>query len=81
MDKSILVIETPDSCRECPLCVEDHMTYRDYCRIANDWIWTMDKPDWCPLKPVPKLIEINYGSDEQDWEKGYSSCLEGILDK
>ena len=59
MSKVIIVIDTPDGCRECPLCSEDHMTYRDYCRITDQYIWTLDKPDWCPLKPVPER-EFNY---------------------
>lgn len=80
MDKAIIVINTPDGCRECPLCGEDHMTYRDYCRITDQYIWALDKPDWCPLKPAPKKMEVSYGSDEQDWENGYNSCVEQIMD-
>lgn len=49
MNKAILVIDMPDGCRECPLCGEDYITHRDYCRITDQYIWTLDKPDWCPL--------------------------------
>ena len=59
MSKSILVIDTPVCCRECPLCREDHQTYRDYCSITADYIWTMDKPDWCQLIPLPEKYEID----------------------
>ena len=81
MNKAILVIDMPDGCRECPLCGEEHMTYRDYCCITDQYTWTLDKPDWCPLKPIPKKIEVSYGSDEQDLEKGYNSCIEQIMDE
>lgn len=78
MSKSILVIDAPDCCRECPLCAEDRQTYRDYCRITDNVIWTLDKPDWCPLKPIPKeqTVRPDYRCD---WELGYNSCLHDIL--
>ena len=62
MNKAILIIDMPDGCRECPLCGEDHMTYRDYCRITDQYIWTLDKPDWCPLNPVPEKVDV------PDWD-------------
>ena len=74
MNKSILVIDTPEYCRECPLCAEDHQTYRDYCRITDDVIWTLDKPDWCPLKPLPKKIDFNGA-----FEAGYNWFIDDIL--
>ena len=79
MDKAILVIDMPDNCRECTLCDEDHITYRDYCRITNNYILAMEKPEWCPLKPAPKKVKVMYGDDSQDWDKGYNSCVEEIV--
>ena len=88
MNKSILVINTPDDCRECPLCGEDYMTYRNYCRITNNYIRTMDKPDWCPLKLVPEKYDIeaerNKPHDKEcnwEFESGYNQCINEILDK
>ena len=82
MNKSILVIDTPECCRECPLCAEEHMTYRDYCRITNDVIWTMDKPKWCPLKPLPETLSPS-GHPDDDWGDGYvdgyNACIEEIV--
>ena len=82
MGKAILVIDIPDSCDKCPLF---HGFYTDMTCGANNYGINYPYPKdfrqkWCPLKPVQKLIDINYGSDEQDWEKGYNSCLEDILD-
>ena len=80
MNKSILVIDTPEYCRECPLCAEDRQTYRDYCRITDDVIWSLDKPDWCPLKPLPeketndRLVEWGNG-----YKSGWNKCLDAIL--
>lgn len=77
MGKAIIVIDTPDCCRECPLCGEDHMTYRDYCRITDQYIWTLDKPEWCPLKPVPSKYDMEYS--KSDFEAGFNSCVNEIL--
>ncbi len=74
MSKAILVIDMPENCYEC--CLNNY----HFCDVTADGIDIEHRPNWCPLKPAPELIEINYGSDEQDWEKGYNSCLEGILD-
>ena len=79
MDKAILVIDMPKGCYECPLAVETVHNY-DACCITGSRIMSYDKFDWCPLKLAPKPIEVNYGSDEQDWEKGYNSCVEQIMD-
>ena len=83
MSKSILVIDTPDSCRECTLCAEEHMTYRDYCRITDDVIWTLDKPEWCPLKPLPEKYNMdNVVCDRDydgDYEYGYNACIDEIV--
>lgn len=80
MNKSILVIDTPEHCRECPLREEYNQTYRDYCRITKNIIWTLDKPEWCPLKPLP---EKETRDCLKEWSNGYKSgwnkCLDAIL--
>ena len=88
MDKAILVIDMPSCCNDCSLVFSDNHGWWCPVRINDgeeidvykDYVEFHKKPDWCPLKPVPKQIKVNYGSDEQDWEKGYNSCLEEILD-
>jgi hypothetical protein len=84
MSKSIIAIETPYDCSNCPLCSEDHMTYRDYCRITNYHIFTSDKPYWCPLKPLPEKYDmetaITHDLDyDGDYEYGYNACIDEIL--
>lgn len=46
MSKSLVVIDTPETCSECPLFEID--LYRG-CRLGGDH-WE-EKPKWCPLKP------------------------------
>lgn len=79
MSKAMIVIDMPESCRECPLCREEHMTYRDYCCLANMRIWTIEKPDWCPLRELPEEELIWYEDEGSDYERGYNACLDEIL--
>lgn len=51
MGKSILVIDTPESCRECPCFLE---TATDCCGVNEKDIDGHGKPDWCPLQELPK---------------------------
>jgi hypothetical protein len=37
----------------------------------------MEKPDWCPLKPMPKHI-IDFGGDD-DYADGYNTCIDEII--
>lgn len=81
MSKSILVIDTPDYCTECPLCVEDS-NYRDRCLTLYERIFTTEKPDWCPLKTIPS--RCNYSGHPDDkygdgYADGYNDCIDEIL--
>lgn len=84
MSKSILVIDTPKCCRECPVCAsyqESAFSPREY------WCSPMDnrdaepegKPDWCPLKPAPEYELVWYDDEKSDWERGYNACIDEIL--
>ncbi len=55
MKKAILIIDMPDSCKDCPLCVSEEFIpsvdeYR--CIVENTAVDAYDKPDWCPLRPA-----------------------------
>lgn len=61
MNKSILVVDTPESCKECPLCknymkvhhVDKEDTYEIHCIGTGDTILKevgYEKPNWCPLE-------------------------------
>ena len=54
--KAILVIDMPETCDECIL-LQEHLSCL-YCRAGHQRILTEYRPDWCPLKPVPKKIDI-----------------------
>lgn len=44
----------PNRCDECLLC-NDYGNYIE-CKKAERQLLTYDKPDWCPLKPLPNEI-------------------------
>ena len=74
MSKSLLVIDTPETCSECPLFEIE--LYRG-CRLGGDH-WE-DKPKWCPLRPLPeKTIDAS-----DDYFHGYcngrNECIDEIL--
>ena len=58
MSKSILVIDTPEHCGECPF--RSFINYGKWCAAYDDTC--IDhypaKPEWCPLKPAPEKIEV-----------------------
>ena len=83
MSKSVLVIDTPESCYDCPFgtayCGE--LEYAGYCELADcldyDVILMTEehydcesksRPDWCPLKPLPEKSTIE--NDMTDYQCG-----------
>lgn len=86
MSKSILIIDTPESCAKCPIFFG---TYADMTCRGNGR--TIDYPfpdnriaEWCPLKEIPQKkpeIEIRKNNDyrENFYINGYNDCLDEIL--
>lgn len=95
MSKSILVIDTPDNCKNCLFCKKyqrihnlwagNITTYNPNCLLMdNDFfqeIPTEQKPDWCPLKDVPiKKKENKYHNSYQKGQTdGWNMCINEIL--
>ena len=89
MNKAILVIDMPSCCNECSLMVKDEYSY--FCPIKCDenktdlydnYIMFHRKPDWCPLKSIPKKLYI--GTDgimdcTNDFPYGWNACINEIL--
>ena len=97
MNKAILVIDMPSCCKECSLCVSEELfpSFDEYsCIVENVAVDVYDKPDWCPLKPMPEKIPefdhtVKAKSDNaydvglcmynKGLNRGYNSCIERIL--
>lgn len=72
MSKSVLVIDTPKNCYECPFGTEycGNLEYEGCCELAEcldcdtrliaeeyyDYE-SESRPDWCPLKPLPEKFD------------------------
>ena len=84
MNKSVLVMETPKSCYNCPFGTEydDNYFYKGNCELAEHLgkIMTLvteeyydfeskSRPDWCPLKPLPEKKEYIVPIDNVESQK------------
>ena len=90
MNKSILIIDTPMCCNECSLMFKDEYSY--FCPVKCDenktdlydnYIMRHRKPDWCPLKELPRK-KLDYDTSRDyinDYTLGYNACLAEILRK
>lgn len=94
MSKSVLVIDTPENCYDCPFgtayCGE--LEYVGYCELADcldyDVILMTEehydcesksRPDWCPLKPLPEKMTGVASTDHWDRIKaGWNGCINKI---
>lgn len=55
MNKSILIINTPNNCGECPICASYQscaFSVREYwCPVSDNRDADLNsRPEWCPLK-------------------------------
>lgn len=80
MDKAILVIDMPDSCRRCMCYVLGESN--NFCSVTKFAIFDgSTKPHHCPLKPVPERMEGNDSVYYQwgNYEDGWNHCIDEIL--
>lgn len=91
MAKAVLVMDMPEQvCQKCTLCYETENDDEYLCCATGKLLPDGEKPDWCPLRELPKkkeefeLLECE-GSMEKVWEfpslknKGFNACLDEIL--
>ena len=51
INKAILVIDMPETCGDCLLCVGDEYDLvHECCLKYKGYVGAKDKPEWCPLK-------------------------------
>ena len=79
MSKSVLVIDTPESCAQCPL-----LNGSDECVMQDaDANFNADSFDdlmhGCPLKPLPKYKSMEK-PEEYEYGKmhGWNNCIDAI---
>lgn len=82
MSKSVLVIDTPETCVDCQFCYELDEGVEACCSISDDdkdailmkkidceYGYCQGKPDWCPLKPLPEKKEYIVPIDNVESQK------------
>lgn len=99
MSKSVLVIDTPKNCMYCPLCFYTEMYNEHQCNgteCTNSYSRTIteygegaDRPDWCPLSPLPPRKDLPSCMQRGDTKSmthliediigaGYNKCLDDL---
>ena len=84
MSKAVLVIDMPESCSKCDL--EVYGANKCMCLMVEHEERTREfdtnppRPDWCPLKPLPKKKpSLDEPMKNLIWE-GYNNCINDILE-
>ena len=88
MAKAMLIMDMPECCAKCRLsengkiCKDGNRLIIDIVEnggiLTQEYIGLNAKPDWCPLKEMPKKKEpILYEPD--DYYVGYNDCIDDIL--
>jgi len=83
MSKSILILDTPANCINCPLASaarEKHSGQMCWKCAIHPTIMIENgkiKPEWCPLKPIPeKQTHYNTDTPHHRYAKdGWNACL------
>ena len=91
MSKSVLVMNTTETCLDCMFCFELDEGINACCSVMSDENdkglcrviecedgYCQSKPDWCPLKELP---EEEYYDGCDLWERGWNSGRNHLLKK
>lgn len=93
MSKSVLVIDTPESCLDCRFCYELDEGIEACCSISDDdkdaslmkkidceYGYHQSKPDWCPLMDLPEKDNGDYPANTSDagFAEGQNQCIDEI---
>lgn len=99
MNKVMLIMDNPNACIECPLCFKaEEMSLGNFeykrlysCKKLLDGVEDVyledilhKKPDWCPLKEIPKKMEVCGKYPQPDgivpsYKIGFNACIDEIL--
>ena len=82
--KSILVVDTPSSCKSCKFYDEWWCKIKDRC--PEDDMGENGIAIWCPLRPLPEVRDTHchYGNWELDriinsQSRGWNWCIDEIM--
>ena len=86
MKKAVLLMDVPETCLDCNLCVLDtdgsiscYYNKREICSNVGE---NNSRPNWCPLRPLPDRKEITETYKLEDrlpsFKCGWNWCLDEI---
>lgn len=86
MAKGVIVVDIPECCDLCQFLSQayDLEPFEDgegYCSIkmeSLDQIQEGEKPEWCPIKPMPERAYHKDYCDGGRYDKGWNECLDKI---
>ena len=94
MSKSVLVVDTPKNCYDCPFGAEycGNLGYEGCCELAGCLNSDMrliteelydceskSRPDWCPLNPLPeKMTGVAQTDHWNSIKAGWNACIDEI---
>ena len=90
MSKSLLLIDTPACCDDCPLKLWDALseyygacvpTLKEVNSVTDEYKENEDRdtiPSWCPLKPLPRKKNKDFHPNIV-YANGWNDCLNEIL--
>lgn len=81
MSKSILIIDTPKSCEQCPCCV--HIIGKKYCAAKGVYLGRNDRDCSCPLVAVPAKQDYSQskGIAMASYIEGWNDCINKLFGK
>lgn len=80
MAKGIIVVDIPE---QCDVCIAYYQGLgHDICGITEEKVDWDEKPDWCPLKALPKKQVRDYPEYDKyitGYDDGWDACIDEIL--
>ena len=82
MRRGIVVVDMPADCRDCLL-----RSLADDCIVGRNvmgYRHNKSKPDWCPIRPMPKKKEVCGRYPQPDgvvpsFKMGWNACIDELL--
>lgn len=83
MTKGVIVVDIPEQCKECELMCTNQ-DEDEFCFVNGfDELIEEDKPDWCPIVPMPEKIkhQSRQGLLQEQVALGWNLCIDEILEE
>ena len=83
MNKSILIVKTPDNCSQCNFCTDFRGCLARHVIVTEDE-YNKERSEWCPLKEFPERSNTQQGTYELDeycsgYDDGWNELRKEIL--